>query len=380
MKQILLIIGILLMIANVNVSNANANVGYNETYINVLNNNNVIVNSSIPLTNYTFELKTDKNWVGMPFNSTINNADDLIKDIPNCDRVGWWDSESQEMKVYSRLSFPPWYGGTNFDVKAARGYEITVSSNTTWNLSCLQPTNTIIDYLFIPKMINKTINLTTSYDGYTCKFMDSTYETYATDNEIAIGKRNDIMTDRDKGFAEFDISSIPINAHITNVTFKYDGKIHNMDCNISNMTVQPTASTAQQIYDNIGTGADYYNDTGFPVVGSNQSVNLGLCAINDLQRKINNSITWFSIGLYTNSPISPVSLINASENVDATPPPTLQIDYQVPAENGATIGTKLISTQVGARKTTMAAAFMLLSGMFMMMATKRRHEDDQYVT
>jgi|GEM_PF-2556963 len=46
------------------------------------------------------------------------------------------------------------------------------------------------------------------------------------------------------------------------------------------------------------------------------------------------------------------------------------------AENGTTTETKLISTQVGARKTTMAAAFMLLSGMFMMIAIKRRQEDD----
>jgi len=38
--------------------------------------------------------------------------------------------------------------------------------------------------------------------------------------------------------------------------------------------------------------------------------------------------------------------------------------------------TTFISTQVGAHKTTMAAAFMLLSGMFMMMAIKRRQEDE----
>ena len=46
------------------------------------------------------------------------------------------------------------------------------------------------------------------------------------------------------------------------------------------------------------------------------------------------------------------------------------------AENGTTTETKLISTQVGAHKTTMAAAFMLLSGMFMMVAIKRRQEDE----
>jgi len=252
-------------------------------------------------------------------------------------------------------------------------YTYQKSVNPDFTLNCNPPT---ITYYFEQKMVNKSINLTTSYDGYTEHCMDSSYWVFATNKGIAIGKKSEMMTDRDKGFAEFDISSIPINAHITNVIFKYDGRRHNMDCNISNMTIQPTVSTAQQIYDNIGTGVDYYNDTGFPEVGTNKSIDLGIYAINDLQRKINNSITWFSIGLYTNSPIFPVSIINTSENVDSTPPPTLQIDYQVPAEHGTTIETKLISTHVGARKTTMAAAFMLLSGMFMMVAIKRRQEDE----
>jgi len=319
LKQILLIIGILLMIANISATcPCSGENPCNRTVIDYNDTHNLIIESTY-----------------------------LCGDVNGDDIVNIFDAMLLRYHVaYGSGSYP---------------------------LECNPPT---ITYYFEQKTVNKSINLTTSYDGYTCKYMDSTYDMFTTDNAIAIGKLNDLMTDRDKGFAEFDISSIPINAHITNVIFKYDGRRHNMDCNISNMTIQPTVSTAQQIYDNIGTGTDYYNDAGFPEIGNNKSINLGIYAINDLQRKINNSITWFSIGLYTNSPISPVSLINASENIDAAPPPTLQIDYQVPAEHGTTIETKLISTHVGARKTTMAAAFMLLSGMFMMVAIKRRQEDE----
>ena len=68
----------------------------------------------------------------MQFNTMIEDADELIKDIPNHDAVGWWNSTSQQMEVYSKLP-PPWYfGGINFDVKPARGYEVTVTTDTTW--------------------------------------------------------------------------------------------------------------------------------------------------------------------------------------------------------------------------------------------------------
>jgi hypothetical protein len=71
--------------------------------------------------------------IGMPFNTTIENADELIKDIPNHAAVGWWNSTSQQqLETYSKMP-PPWYyGGVNFDVKPARGYEVTVTADATW--------------------------------------------------------------------------------------------------------------------------------------------------------------------------------------------------------------------------------------------------------
>ena len=70
------------------------------------------------------------NWIGMPFNTTIDNADELIKAIPNHNNVKWWNSTSQLTESYSRM---PWgYVGTNFDVTPARGYEVVVNANTIW--------------------------------------------------------------------------------------------------------------------------------------------------------------------------------------------------------------------------------------------------------
>ena len=250
------------------------------------------------------------------------------------------------------------------------------SVNPDFTLECNPPT---ITYYFEQKMVNKSINLITSYDGYiNYNYIDDEYYLY-DGNYLKMGSE-EVVSHTYRSFVEFDISDIPKNANITNVTFKYTGKYHYIICNVTNMTVQPSQSNYDFIYNDIGFNTIYTNETSFPIVGGYKSINLGLYAIEDLQKAINDS-DWFSIGIKScNETITNMSYIYASENIYATPPPTLQIDYQVPAENGATTETKLISTQIGARKTTMAAAFMLLSGMFMMMATKRRHEDDQYVT
>ncbi|NQE04398.1 hypothetical protein C5S32_00870, partial [ANME-1 cluster archaeon GoMg1] len=57
---------------------------------------------------------------------------ELIKDIQNCTKVAWWNSTSQKAESYSKVPFPPFYVGTNFKVKPARGYEVAVTTNTTW--------------------------------------------------------------------------------------------------------------------------------------------------------------------------------------------------------------------------------------------------------
>jgi len=77
------------------------------------------------------DLKTGANWIGMPFNTTIDDADELIKDITNCATVAWWNPVSQSSETYTEV-MPGVYVGTNFVVMPGRGYEVQVSSDTTW--------------------------------------------------------------------------------------------------------------------------------------------------------------------------------------------------------------------------------------------------------
>ena len=77
------------------------------------------------------DLKTGANWIGMPFNTTIDDADELIEDITNCDTVAWWNPVSQSSETYTEV-MPGVYVGTNFVVMPGRGYEVQVSSDTTW--------------------------------------------------------------------------------------------------------------------------------------------------------------------------------------------------------------------------------------------------------
>ena len=176
-------------------------------------------------------------------------------------------------------------------------------------------------------MENKTINIVTSYDG-NGEYMMGSYG--VTDNIETLNIDNFSINDNIKVFVEFNISSIPVNANIINIIFKYNGLEYNADCNISNMTIQPSNSTPINIYNDIGAYTIYSNTSGFPIVGNDQSINLGIQAVNDLQAKINIS-DWFSIGIFTND-AGFDSRIYASERIGVIPPPTLMIEYQVPVD------------------------------------------------
>jgi len=177
---------------------------------------------------------------------------------------------------------------------------------------------------------NEIINITTSYDGYIkYDYMEETHSMFNNQDYIKSGK-DDFFPYIYRSFIEFNISSIPKNVKITNVTFKYNGESHYVDCNVTNMTVQPSQTIENNIYNNIGLNTIYTIEIGFPVVGDNQSINLGLEAINDLQTSINNS-DWFSIGIKSsNETVSYLSYIYTLEYAGVIPPPTLIIEYQVP--------------------------------------------------
>ena len=72
-------------------------------------------------------------WVGMPFNTAIDDADELINSIPNMhngNNVKWWNSTSQQAEV--RTKFGSGGMGPNFLVRPSSGYEISIGTDTTW--------------------------------------------------------------------------------------------------------------------------------------------------------------------------------------------------------------------------------------------------------
>ena len=76
---------------------------------------------------------TGKNWISIPIGTTITNASSLMAAIgPNCDAVNRWNAITQQPEGWISLGGGM---GTNFNIVAGEGYEISVTANTTFNLT-----------------------------------------------------------------------------------------------------------------------------------------------------------------------------------------------------------------------------------------------------
>lgn len=138
-----------------------------------------------------------------------------------------------------------------------------------------------------------------------------------------------------RSFVEWDISSIPDDAEISSVAFRYQGGQHTNDCHIRDMSTRPSTGGDGAIYNDIGTGNVYADPAGFPLVGTNREVGLNEQAASDLQDQLPSD--WFAIGMRADSENSGLNTI-LSENVAATPKPTLVVNYRIdsctPPESG----------------------------------------------
>jgi len=73
---------------------------------------------------------TGKNWIGLPYSTTMTNASSLMDAIgANCDAVSRWNPEEQKSEAW--ISYMGGMG-INFDVVPGEGYEVSVTANTTW--------------------------------------------------------------------------------------------------------------------------------------------------------------------------------------------------------------------------------------------------------
>ena len=174
---------------------------------------------------------------------------------------------------------------------------------------------------------NGTIELNNpTEDGY---IYSSTYTRYNDSDDIYSYVYNVSKNEIYRGYVEWNISSIPDDAIITNVIFKYHGHGNHGDAHINQMICQPSISSNQDVYDDIGNGTTYINQDGFPEIGDNKEINLGSNAVADLQ----NASNWFAIGIQEDETIDgKYSTLYSEEYSDANPKPTLYVEYILNSE------------------------------------------------
>jgi len=142
-----------------------------------------------------------------------------------------------------------------------------------------------------------------------------------------------------RAYVEWDVSGIDDGAIITNTVFKYHGgpwhaNGYKSDCHINEILgARPSTSSNADLWAEIGEGTTYASPDGFPVVATNQQVDLGASADADLQAQlaVNN---WFGIGIQLDDEVSwsgaSYSGIRSEEYATPTPPPTLYVEYTAP--------------------------------------------------
>lgn len=173
-------------------------------------------------------------------------------------------------------------------------------------------------------------------DGYVISFSGTTYYKDTSAQYLSIGYNSIYMISTTRSFVEWDISSIPDDAKINSVSFRYHGSQHTNGCHIRDMSTRPSTGGTGTIYNDMGTGDIYADPAGFPVAAANQDVGLNEQAVSDLQDQLPSD--WFAIGMRAdNEGYSGWNWI-LSENTGATPKPTLVVNYRIdsctPPENG----------------------------------------------
>jgi len=165
--------------------------------------------------------------------------------------------------------------------------------------------------------------------------------------------------DCERSFIEWDITSIPDGADVTDTVFKFDiqGITNPLNCDyMPIMTASPTAATDTNLWTDIGDGIAYVNnDVTCTTIGNNKSLDLGTQADVDVETRLVDD--WFAIGVKLDNEVLDTSphytIIGSEEDGAATPKPTLEITYtQVPNSPTALIATGVSSSQINLSWTT----------------------------
>ena len=185
-------------------------------------------------------------------------------------------------------------------------------------------------------------------ETYYIKNYDGSYS-FSPKNYNMICAYEESLTETLRGYAKFDISSIPDTATIDELYLYYDGSSNNTDCNLRLFSLTGILD-AEDIYDEITATADHANVTGFPVVGNNQSCEINSAGRTVLQNALDEQ--YIGLGMLLDDETTDENYSVVSGNVSyACPKPTLYIGYTVAIANSLTLNDP-ISIDVGVSSNT----------------------------
>lgn len=135
-----------------------------------------------------------------------------------------------------------------------------------------------------------------------------------------------------RSYVEWDISSIPDTATITDVIYLYHGKVEGpIPGRIVALTVQPSVVSNATLYNAIGSDPSYIA-TWNPTVGTGKSQDLGTEADEDLESAL--ASNWFAIGFQSSDEETEygsgvLSAVYDEHYESVSPPSSLQITWTV---------------------------------------------------
>ncbi|MEF8848233.1 MAG: hypothetical protein V5A68_03780 [Candidatus Thermoplasmatota archaeon] len=203
-----------------------------------------------------------------------------------------------------------------------------------------------------PVVIDATWENTGAYeDGHIRAYNMSnpTYDRWTNNQTVDWGKNDtgDLNTSYEyRGYIQWDIDGLAqamnedeaTSEDITQVVLNYHGaENHSVNSSIYNISNEPAVSSDQDVYTDAGDGSIYIeNQTVFPKTLTNQSINLGDKAVNDLKNQTTPASSpsgqWFAIGLKSNDGNGLFEKIYSTEYSSADPKPTLNVTYNIPPQ------------------------------------------------
>lgn len=135
-----------------------------------------------------------------------------------------------------------------------------------------------------------------------------------------------------RGYIEWDISEIPDGSTIEEAYLLYEGTSNDPSVSIlvQLSPYRPSSRTASQLASDFTNSTVDYVDPWEPIIGTNQSQDLGAQAATDIENHL--SSDWFAIGMDLDPPwtFDDIDSIYSEDFAGATPEPTLEVTYTPP--------------------------------------------------